>query len=394
MLEKKSVEDVEVKGKKVLMRVDFNVPLDADMVRDDSRIRAAIPTIEMLLSGGARLTLASHLGRPKGKYAADLVMDPVAENLSALLGKKVRKLDSSAGREVKAAVEQMSDGDLLMLENLRFEKGEEVNDPAYAKQLAEPFDLFVNDAFGTAHRAHASTAGVAAYIPAVAGLLMKKEIEELSNCLENPRRPMSAILGGAKVSDKINVIRRFLSLADNLLVGGGMANTFLAAKGHKMGASFYEKDLLTEAAELIKEADQSRCRLMLPLDLAVTKELKPGSYSEVMSPSDIDGEWKAVDIGPETAALYSDQLEQSEMIVWNGPLGVFEVPPFDNGTEIVAQAVAASGAYSVVGGGDLVAALEGLGLSGEISFISTGGGATLEFWEGKELPGITALQDK
>lgn len=394
MFEKKSVEDIEVKGKKVLMRVDFNVPLEAGQVRDDSRIRAAIPTVEMLLSGGARLALASHLGRPRGQYAEDLVMDPVAERLSVLLGKKVSKLNSSAGSEVKTAVEQMNDGDLLMLENLRFEKGEEENDSSYARELAEPFALFVNDAFGTAHRAHASTAGVATYIPAVAGLLMKKEIEELSNCLENPRRPMSAILGGAKVSDKINVIKRFLTLADNLLVGGGMANTFLAAKGHKMGASFYEKGLLEEAAELIKEADESRCRLMLPVDLAVTKELKPGSYSEVMAPSDIDGEWKAVDIGPETAALYSDQLEQSEMIVWNGPLGVFEVPPFDNGTEIVAEAVASSGAYSVIGGGDLVAALEGLGMSGEISFISTGGGATLEFWEGKELPGIKALQDK
>lgn len=394
MIEKKSIDDVEVKSKRVLMRVDFNVPLDSDQVRDDSRIKAAIPTIKMLLSRGARLALASHLGRPKGKYTKDLVLDPVAERLSALLGKQVYKLDSSAGIEVKAAVEQMNDGDLLMLENLRFEKGEEENDPAYAAQLAEPFDLFVNDAFGTAHRAHASTVGVAEYIPAVAGLLMKKEIEVLSNCLENPQRPMTAILGGAKVSDKLNVIRRFLKLADQLLLGGGMANTFLAAEGYELGASFYEKDLLEVAAELIREAADCDCRLRLPGDLAVTKELKPGSYSEVMHPADIDGEWKAVDIGPETAALYCDQLEQSKMIVWNGPLGVFEVPPFDNGTEIVAQAVADSGAYSVIGGGDLVAALEGLGLSAQVSFISTGGGATLEFWEGKELPGIVVLQDK
>ncbi len=389
-----SIEDVDVSGKKILMRVDFNVPLTEGKVGDDSRIRAALPTIETLLSRGARLVLASHLGRPKGEFNPDLKMDPVAARLTEILGKTVRKLDRIAGPDVSKAVAGMSDSEILLLENLRFEKGEEKNDPDFAQLLAEPFDLFVNDAFGTAHRAHASTTGVASYIPAVAGLLMKKEIEELSHCIENPRRPLTAILGGAKVSDKINVIRRFLNLADTLLVGGGMANTFLAAEGHQLGASFYEKDLLEEAAALIAESKESRCHLVLPTDLAVTRELKPGSNSEVMTPDQIDGDWKAVDIGPETAAIFCGYLEESAMILWNGPLGVFEVPPFDNGTELVAQAAAESSAYSVVGGGDLVAALKMLGLARDISFISTGGGATLEFWEGKELPGISVLQDK
>jgi phosphoglycerate kinase len=393
-LAKKSVEDVNVVGKKILMRVDFNVPLKDGLVRDDTRIRAALPTIAMLLSKGACLVLATHLGRPKGEPHPDLKLDPVAVRLSELLGKPVRKLDQVVGPEVSEAIKTMQGGDILMLENLRFEPGEEKNDSDLARRLAEPVDLFVNDAFGTAHRAHASTAGVASYIPAVAGLLMKKEIEELTRCIETPGRPMTAILGGAKVSDKINVIKRFLSLADTLLVGGGMANTFLAAEGHALGASFYEKDLLPEAAALLEESKQSRCSLVLPQDLVVTKELQPGSDYEIMNPQEINGDWKAVDIGPKTADLFSKTVSESKMIVWNGPLGVFEVPPFDRGTGQVASAIAGSEAYSVVGGGDLVAALEALSLTSQISFISTGGGATLEFWEGKELPGITVLQDK
>lgn len=394
MLQKKSIEDVDVSGKKILMRVDFNVPLAEGRVRDDTRIRAALPTIEALLARGARLVLASHLGRPGGEPKPDLKMDPVASRLAELLGKPVKKLDQVAGPEVKKAIAELPGGEILLLENLRFEKGEEKNDPVFARLLAEPFDLFVNDAFGTAHRAHASTAGVAAHIPALAGLLMKKEIEELSRCLEEPGRPLTAILGGAKVSDKINVIRRFFTLADTILVGGGMANTFLAASGCNMGASFYEKDLVEEAAALIDESKKSRCRLVLPVDLVVTKELQPGSHAEVMASDRISGDWKAVDIGSETAAFFSGVIAESAMIVWNGPLGVFEIPPFDRGTEQVARAIARSNAYSVVGGGDLVAALEGLGLSREISFISTGGGATLEFWEGKELPGIAVLEDR
>jgi len=357
LLNKVSIEDIKVSGKRALVRVDFNVPLIEDKVRDDSRIRAALPTINYLLARKACLAIASHLGRPKGEIVAELKMNPVAERLSDLIDRPVHKLDQVIGPDV--------------------EKGEEKNDPDFARLMAAPFDLFVNDAFGTAHRAHASTVGVADYIPAVAG--MKKEIEALSRCLDEPGRPMTAMLGGAKVSDKISVIRRFLSIADTLLVGGGMANTFLAAAGNNLGASFYEKELVAVAAELIAASEKGRCQLCLPLDLVVTRELEPGSR---------------VDIGPKTVARYAEIIGRSEMIVWNGPMGVFEVPPYDRGTAGIAEAIAASEAYSVVGGGDLVAALKSLNLLEKISFVSTGGGATLEFWEGKELPGISVLQNK
>lgn len=394
MQQKMCIEDIETKGKKILVRVDFNVPLAEDRVRDDTRIRAALPTINFLLEQGASIVLASHLGRPRGKPQPDLKMDPIALRLSELLDKPVQKLDHVVGPEVNRAVAGLKDGEIMLLENLRFEKGEEKNDPSFARALAEPYDLYVNDAFGTAHRAHASTAGVATYIPAVAGLLMKKEIEELNRFLQDPGHPLTAILGGAKVSDKITVIHRFLQLADTLLVGGGMANTFLVASGLDPGASFYEKDMLDEAAALISAGKDSNCRLVLPVDLVVTRELKPGSNFKVVAPDKIEADWKAVDIGPGTVDIFSEVITDSAMIVWNGPLGVYEVPPFDRGTGDVARAVAGSSAYSIVGGGDLVAALEELELSQEISFISTGGGATLEFWEGKKLPGITALKDK
>ena len=392
MIKKESIKTIAVKGKKILMRVDFNVPLDGDAVRDDTRIRAALPTINYLLESGARLALVSHLGRPKGELHPDLKLDPVAKKLGELLGRPVKKLDLVTGPEVRAAVESLAEGELLLLENVRFEKGEEKNDPDFARELAAPFDLFVNDAFGTAHRAHASTAGVAAFIPAYAGLLMQKEIEELSRCLDEPGRPLVAILGGAKVSDKINVVSRFLELADTLLVGGGMANTFLAAKGHNLGASFYENEQLESASKLLDEAEKCNCRLLLPVDLVVTRKLEADSPSEVMEPQAINGDWKAVDIGPQTAALFGEVISKAGMVVWNGPLGVFEIPPFGQGTAAVVRAIAAGKAYSVIGGGDLVAAVESLGLADQISFISTGGGATLEFWEGKELPGISVLR--
>ncbi len=391
---KLSVADVEVKGKKVLLRVDFNVPLEGEQVKDDTRIRAALPTITDLLQRGSRLILVSHLGRPGGEVRPELRLDPVADRLSELLGRNVLKLDQVAGPEVQKAAAELAGGEAMLLENVRFAPGEEKNDPGFARELAKSADLFVNDAFGTAHRAHASTAGVAQYIPAVAGLLMIKEIELLSRCIEQPARPLVAILGGAKVSDKLNVIRRFLELTDTLLLGGGMANTFLVAMDYPMGDSFYEKGLVEGAGEILKAAEKSRCCLQLPVDLTVTRELKPQSESRIVPIGEVEEGWKAVDIGPGTAALFDEAVAAAGTILWNGPLGVFETAPFHRGTERVARAVAKSRAFSIIGGGDIVAAIEGFGLSEQVSFISTGGGATLEFWEGKNLPGIAVLQDR
>lgn len=391
---KLSVSDVAVKDKRVLLRVDFNVPLSGKQVVDDTRIRAALPTITDLLGRGARLILATHLGRPRGEVVPELRLDPVAARLSELLGQPVRKLDRVVGPEVQKAVESLASGEVLLLENLRFEKGEEANDPAFARQLAQTGELFVNDAFGTAHRAHASTAGVAAYIPAAAGLLMLKEIEMLSRCLENPARPLAAILGGAKVSDKLKVIRRFLELADTLLLGGAMANTFLAALDYPLGASFYEEDLLDEAQKILGESERSSCCLQLPVDLTVARELEKHTPFRTVPIGEVDEGWKAVDIGPETAALFGGIAAEAGTVLWNGPLGVFELAPFHRGTESVARAVAGSKAFSIAGGGDIVAALEGFGLADQMGFISTGGGATLKFWEGETLPGIAVLRDK
>ena len=391
---KLSVSDVAVKGKRVLLRVDFNVPLSGERVVDDTRIRAALPTITDLLERGARLILASHLGRPRGEVRPALRLDPVAIRLSELLGQPVRKLDRVIGPEVQQAVKSLADGEVILLENLRFEKGEEANDPDFARQLAQTADLLVNDAFGTAHRAHASTAGVAAYIPAAAGLLMLKEIETLTRCLEDPARPLAAILGGAKVSDKLGVIRRFLKLADTLLLGGAMANTFLAALDYPLGESLYEEGLVDDALDILEESETGSCCLQLPVDLVTTRELKPQSPFKTVPVGEVDEGWKAVDIGPETAALFGGIAAEAGTILWNGPLGVFETAPFHRGTETVARAVAGSRAFSIAGGGDIVAALERFGLAGQNDFISTGGGATLKFWEGETLPGLAALRNK
>ncbi len=395
--DKMSIKEVDLSGKRVLLRVDFNVPLRDGEVADDTRIRAGLPTIRYLLSQGARLVIiASHLGRPRGKVVPELGLAPVARSLEELLGRPVIKTDQVTGPRVQEAVAIAPPGSVLLLENLRFAEGEEKNSGEFAGELAELADLFVNDAFGTAHRAHASTVGVAEHIPAVAGLLMEKEIKSLCRSLENPGRPLVVVLGGSKISGKLGVIKRFLSQADYILTGGGMANTLLVAQGYDLADSLYERDLIGVARELIENSLHSSCRLLLPQDLVATAKLEPSSPSQVVPipPGVIPAGWKAVDIGPATTDEYASLVGGAGMVIWNGPLGVFEIEPFHRGTEGVARAIAASKAYTIVGGGDVVAALKQFGLAGKIDFTSTGGGATLKFWEGEELPGITVLKDR
>ncbi|NMA92675.1 MAG: phosphoglycerate kinase [Firmicutes bacterium] len=395
--DKLTVEQVELSGKRVLLRVDFNVPLKGGQVADDTRIRLVLPTIQYLLARGAsRVIIASHLGRPGGKVVPELSLHPVARRLETLLGQPVIPVDRVVGPAVKEAVTAAPPGSLLLLENLRFEAGEEENSPELSKGLAELADLFVNDAFGAAHRAHASTVGVAGYIPAVAGLLMEREVKTLGRCLENPGRPLVVVLGGAKISDKLGVVNRFLTMADYLLTGGGMANTFLVALGYELAASLAEPDLAAVARELWEHSRHSRCRLLLPVDLVAARELQSGSPTRVITipPGTVPAKWRALDIGPATTEEYASIIAGAGMVIWNGPLGVFETEPFHRGTEGVARAIADSKAYSVVGGGDIVAALKKFNLSSQVDFTSTGGGATLKFWEGRELPGIAILKDR
>ncbi|MDR7588889.1 MAG: phosphoglycerate kinase [Armatimonadota bacterium] len=391
---KKTIRDVDVAGRRVLVRVDFNVPLDDGRVADDRRIREALPTIQELRRRGARVILASHLGRPEGKVVDSLRMDPVARRLSELLDAPVRKLADCVGPEVERAVAEMRDGDVILLENLRFHPGEEANDPEFARALASLADLYVNDAFGTAHRAHASTVGVARYLPAVAGLLMERELEYLSRALEDPRRPFVAILGGKKVSDKIGVIRNLLGRADTLLIGGAMAYTFLRARGYGVGASLCEVDRLDLARSLLEEAERRRVPLLLPEDVVVADRFAPDAAVRVVPAEAIPEGWMGMDIGPQTAAAFSRVVRTAGTVVWNGPLGVCEFVPFAAGTRMVAEAAAASGAVTIVGGGDTAAALQQMGLADRMSHVSTGGGASLEFLEGKVLPGVAALQDR
>ena len=394
MLAKKSVEDVDVKNKCVLVRVDFNVPLADGVISDDTRIKAALPTIKYLIDNNAKTILVSHLGRPKGQVKAELKMDPVAKRLGELLNKEVLKIDVCVGDAAKKAVEDMQLGDVLLLENVRFYPEETKNDPEFAKELAELADLFVNDAFGTAHRAHASTVGVAKYLPAVAGFLMKKEIEMLSKVLFDPVRPFVATLGGAKVSDKIGVINNLLDKVDCLIIGGGMANTFLKANGIKVANSLVEEDKLELAKELQEKAKEKGVKLLLPLDAVVALSIEAtGGIGEV--PVDqVPGDCMILDIGTKTAELFAKEVKTAGTVVWNGPMGVFEKEAFAKGTEALARALADSKAISVVGGGDTAAAIKKLGVTDKITHVSTGGGASLEFLEGKELPGIAVLMDK
>ncbi|MBN1135704.1 MAG: phosphoglycerate kinase [Anaerolineae bacterium] len=393
-MNKKTVRDVDVRGRRVLVRVDFNVPLDAAAaaVTDDTRIRAALPTIQYLLDRDAIVILASHLGRPKGAPMPQFVMDPVARRLSELLGRPVRKLDDSAGPQVEAAVGQARPGDVLVLENTRFHPGETKNDPDYARQLAALADLYVDDAFGSAHRAHASTEGVAHYLPAVAGFLMEKEIEFLGGALSAPRWPFVAILGGAKISDKIGVIQNLLGQVESLLIGGGMANTFLQARGCYVGESLVEDSSLEVARDLLAQAGD---RLVLPVDAVVADRFDADALSQVVPVGDVPSGWRILDVGPRTLDLFRERLEGAHTVVWNGPMGVFEFPKFAEGTEAVARMLAAlPDAVTIVGGGDSVAAIQNAGLAGQMSHISTGGGASLEFLEGKTLPGVAVLLDK
>lgn len=390
-MNKKTVKDINVTGKRVLVRVDFNVPLAEGKVADDTRLRAALPTIQYLLDQGAKVILMSHLGRPKGKVVEELRMDPVAERLSELLGRPVRKLDDCVGDAVKAAVAEMRPGDVILLENTRFHPEERKNDPDFAKKLAELADVFVNDAFGTAHRAHASTVGVAQYLPAVAGLLMEKELNFLGKALESPERPFVALLGGAKISDKIGVIENLLTRVDALLIGGGMANTFLKAQGYEVGQSLVEDESLGVAKELLERAGE---KLALPVDAVVADRFAADAASKAVPVDEVPPDWRILDIGPRTVELFKEKLAEARTVVWNGPLGVFEFPKFAVGTEAIARFLADLEATTIIGGGDVVAAVRRAGVADRITHVSTGGGAALEFLEGKELPGVAALLDK
>ncbi|NLG50629.1 MAG: phosphoglycerate kinase [Chloroflexi bacterium] len=391
-MNKKTIRDVDWAGKRALVRCDFNVPLDDNLnITDDIRIREAIPTIQYLIDHGAAVVLCSHLGRPKGKVVESMRLTPVAERLRELLNRPVKKLDAAIGPEVQAAVAAMGPGDVILLENLRFYPGEEKNDPAMAKELASLADVWVNDAFGTAHRAHASTAGVADYLPGVAGFLMEKEIEFLGKAVENPEHPYVAILGGAKISDKIAVIESLLDKADTLLIGGGMANTFLKAKGYEMGDSLVEESSVETARGLLQKGAN---KLILPVDVVVADAFSVDANKKTVAADEVPAGWRVLDIGPKTVELFSDKVQNAAMVVWNGPMGVFEMAPFAEGTFAIAKAVAASDATSIIGGGDSAAAVEQSGVADQITHISTGGGASLEFLEGKELPGIAVLGDK
>ncbi|PGM56811.1 phosphoglycerate kinase [Bacillus sp. AFS053548] len=393
-MNKKSLHDIDVKGKRVFCRVDFNVPMANGEVTDDTRIRAALPTIQYLIENGAKVILASHLGRPKGQVNEDMRLNAVATRLSEKLGKNVIKADEAYGPKVQEEISKMNEGDVLLLENVRFYPGEEKNDEALAKEFASLADVYVNDAFGAAHRAHATTAGIAKHIPAVAGFLMEKELNVLGKALSNPERPFTAIIGGAKVRDKIGVIENLLEKVDNLIIGGGLAYTFLKAKGYEIGQSLLEEDKIDLANEFIQKAEAKGVKFYMPIDAIIADKFGEDANTQEVDIDSIPSDWQALDIGPKTTALYADVIKSSKLVIWNGPMGVFEIDKFAQGTKGVAQALADSDAYSIIGGGDSAAAAEKFGLADKMSHISTGGGASLEFMEGKELPGVALLNDK
>jgi phosphoglycerate kinase len=393
-MRKKTIRDIDLANKRVLVRVDFNVPLKDGKVTDDSRIRAALPTIEYLREQNCRVILMSHLGRPKDGPDPAFALDPVAARLAQLLGAPVRKLDELSGLGVEVAVGAMQPGDVILLENSRFDPREKKNDPELVQELARLGDVFVNDAFSAAHRAHVTTAGLAAVLPAVAGLNMEREVTALEGILAESKRPFVVILGGAKVTDKIKVIDRFLDLADRLLIGGAMSTTFLKAQGLAIGASKVDEEGLALAAEALRKADSSRCSLVLPGDVLVADSLEDGAQTAVVAVDAIPEGWMAVDIGPATAANYRALIAEAGTVFWNGPMGIFEIPPFAAGTKAVAEAMAECKGVTVAGGGDSVAALNKFKLAGKLDHVSMGGGASLEFIEGAELPGVATLADR
>lgn len=393
---KKSVLDADVRGKKVLLRCDFNVPQNKETgaITSDKRIVAALPTIKYLLENGAAVIACSHLGKPKGEWKPKLTLAPVAEHLSELLGQKVIFANDIIGDDAKAKAAALKPGEIMLLENLRFDIREEKNGADFAKALADMAEVYVSDAFGTVHRAHASTAGVAAYLPAYAGLLVEKELSVMGKALDDPKRPFVAVLGGAKVSDKIGVINNLLEKADTVIIGGGMAYTFIKAMGYEIGNSLLEADKLDYALEMIEKAKRNGVSLLLPVDTAVGNEFKADCDSEIVDIKAMPADWMGMDIGPKTIELFSDAIKNAGTVVWNGPMGVFEFDAFAKGTKAMAQALADSGAITIVGGGDSAAAVEKLGFADKMTHISTGGGASLEFLEGLELPGVACLLDK
>ena len=393
-LNKKSIEDFDVAGKKVLVRCDFNVPMKEGVITNDKRIVAAMPTIKYLVDHNARVILCSHLGRPKEGWEPEFSLAPVAKRLSELLGKEVKMAKDVIGEDAKKLAASLNDGDVMLLENVRYHKEEKKNDPAFAKELASLAELYVNDAFGAAHRAHASTAGVADYLPAACGYLIQKEINFMGGALEAPKRPLVAILGGAKVSDKIGVIENLIEKVDTLIVGGGMAYTFFKAKGYTVGDSICEDDKVELAKEMLAKAEAKGVNFLLPVDNMISTHFAEDAEHKVVDSDNIPDGWMGMDIGPKTIEKFCEAVKGAGTVIWNGPMGVFEFAPFAEGTLAIARAIAESGAISIVGGGDSVAAVTKLGFADKMSHISTGGGASLEFLEGKDLPGISCLNDK